>query len=186
MIWACTWLEGCTDLRVLSRGTLTAAGYHYHYPTPTPSQGPLGHQVSLHPLLSHRSSNRPRVDWCPNPGLAGDPSWDLIISSRACLGGAGGAYRHQEARNIKSTICVVLRSFTDSGSDFIFILWVKFLNPVLSESMIWISTQYSYIDLFSVFISTKIFNLISKDLMFWLEIMSSGLLWCQLLGRNLY
>lgn len=89
------------------------------------SHGPLGHHVSLHPLLPHRSSNRPRADRCPNPGLAGDPSRDLIISSRACWGGVGGAYRHQEARNIKATLFtlyIINKFFNLISKDLMFCL----------------------------------------------------------------
>lgn len=190
LIWACTWLQGCTDLHVLSRGTIVrphsgtvgpwlllaydfsasrgwsvsaVPGWWRHWwywlpPRSDSSQGPLGHHVSSYPLLPPRSSDCPSVDWCPNPGQAGDPSRDLIILSRTCLGGAGGAYRHREARNIKMHIMCCFEELRRCwiNQSFHFSTLGKFLNPVLNESMICIPAKYPWIGLFSLYIQQSL------------------------------
>lgn len=99
--------------------------YSLFHPPPRPesNQVPLGHHVLLHPPLPRHTTGCPGADWCPNPGLGGDPPGDHLSSYQTHAQiFVGSVFRHRRYKHYWATVWVVLSKF-DPVSDLIFPIW---------------------------------------------------------------
>lgn len=127
-------------------------------PRPEFNQVPLGHHVLLRPLLPRHTTDWPGADWCPNPGLGGDPPGDHLSSyqQRAqILQGVHSGTRSPHyytllqyytlLSNSLSCLNEIWSSLWSNFSDWFF---STILNPSLNVLMIQVSTDVLTLSVF--------------------------------------